>query len=185
MKELIEIQHNLKAPKGQWNNFGKYKYRSCEDILEALKPLLYEHKCELTIADDMVFVGTRIYVKATVTLKNENGEIVSTTAYAREEESKKGMDGSQVTGAASSYARKYALNGMFCIDDTKDSDDTNTDGKDDGLSYNRDTAFQEIDAAKDTAELSKIYNKYTMLHADKAFMERLGARKKEVPYVQA
>ena len=160
MKELIEIQHNLKAPKGQWNNFGKYKYRSCEDILEALKPLLYEHKCELTIADDMVLVGTRIYVKATVTLKNENGEIVSTTADAREEESKKGMD-------------------------TKDSDDTNTDGKDDGLSYNRDTAFQEIDAAKDTAELSKIYNKYTMLHADKAFMERLGARKKEVPYVQA
>ena len=95
------------------------------------------------------------------------------------------MDGSQVTGAASSYARKYALNGMFCIDDPKDSDDPNTDGKDDGLSYNRDTAFQEIDAAKDTAELSKIYNKYTMLHADKAFMERLGARKKEVPYVQA
>ena len=185
MKELIEIHHNLKAPKGQWNNFGKYKYRSCEDILEALKPLLYEHKCELTIADDMVLVGTRIYVKATVTLKNENGETVSTTAYAREEESKKGMDGSQVTGAASSYARKYALNGMFCIDDTKDSDDTNTDGKDDGLSYNRDTAFQEIDAAKDTAELSKIYNKYTMLHADKAFMERMGARKKEVPYVQA
>lgn len=191
MKELIEIQYNLKAPKGQWNNFGKYKYRSCEDILEVLKPLLYEHKCELTIADDMVLVGTRIYVKATVTLKNENGEIVSTTAYAREEESKKGMDGSQVTGAASSYARKYALNGMFCIDDTKDcddtkdSDDTNTDGKDDGLSYNRDTAFQEIDAAKDTAELSNIYNKYTMLHADKAFMERMGARKKEVPYVQA
>ena len=179
MKELIEIQHSLKAPKGQWNNFGKYKYRSCEDILEALKPLLYEHKCELTIADEMVLVGTRIYVKATVTLKNENGETVSTTAYAREEESKKGMDGSQVTGAASSYARKYALNGMFCIDDT------NTGGKDDGLSDNRDMAFQEIDAAKDTAELSKIFNKYTMLHDDKAFMKRLGERKKEVPYVQA
>lgn len=126
MKELIEIQYKLKAPKGQYNSFGKYKYRSCEDILEALKPLLYEHKCRLTIADDMVAVGPRIYVKATATLVNPSGDTVITTAFAREEETKKGMDASQVTGAASSYARKYALNGMFCIDDTKDSDDTNT-----------------------------------------------------------
>ena len=126
MKELIEIQYKLKAPKGQYNSFGKYKYRSCEDILEALKPLLYEHKCRLTIADDMVAVGSRIYVKSTATLVNPSGDTVITTAFAREEETKKGMDASQVTGVASSYARKYALNGMFCIDDTKDSDDTNT-----------------------------------------------------------
>jgi hypothetical protein len=127
MKELINIQKTLKAPKGQLNKFGNYKYRSCEDILEALKPLLYENKCVLTINDDIVSVGNRVYVKATVILKNESGEEISTTAFAREEETKKGMDSSQITGSTSSYARKYALNGMFCIDDTKDSDSYESD----------------------------------------------------------
>ena len=120
--KLAMIQQKLKAPKGQMNTFGKYKYRSCEDILEAVKPLLGE--LVLTISDDIVEVGGRVYVKATVSLSSGSGN-VSTTAFARESDTKKGMDESQITGATSSYARKYALNGLFCIDDTKDSDATN------------------------------------------------------------
>ena len=136
-EKLIAIQSELKAPKSQYNNFGKYAYRNCEDILESLKPLLKEHKSTIYIADEIVTVLERFYVKATVTfIDAETGESITNTAYAREEESKKGMDGSQVTGASSSYARKYALNGMFAIDDTKDSDFTNTTTKTDntGLS---------------------------------------------------
>ncbi len=122
MKELIMIQQELKAPKTQRNNFGGYNYRSCEDILEAVKPLLAEQSCTLTITDEIVMVGERIYLKATATLTNPEGLSVSTTAFAREPEQKKGMDESQISGMASSYARKYALNGLFCIDDTKDAD---------------------------------------------------------------
>lgn len=125
MKELIAIQSELKAPKSQFNKFGGYKYRKAEDILEAVKPLLNKQKCTLTITDDIVMVGNRIYVKATATIKNEKGECETTTGWAREEETKKGMDGSQITGASSSYARKYALNGLFAIDDNDDSDITN------------------------------------------------------------
>lgn len=125
MKELIAIQSELKAPKSQFNKFGGYKYRKAEDILEAVKPLLNKQKCTLTITDDIVMVGNRIYVKATATIKNEKGEYETTTGWAREEETKKGMDGSQITGASSSYARKYALNGLFAIDDNADSDTTN------------------------------------------------------------
>lgn len=122
---LFSIQKTLKAPKGQRNSFGNYNYRSCEDILEAVKPLLAKVNAVLTLSDEMVDVGGRVYVKATATI-SDGKETVSTTAFAREEETKKGMDSSQITGAASSYARKYALNGLFCIDDTKDSDATNT-----------------------------------------------------------
>lgn len=126
MKELATIQGKLKAPKGQYNQFGKYRYRSAEDILEAVKPLLAEEGCTLTITDDIVMVGGWIYVKATTLLKNADGETESTTAFARETATKSGMDASQITGSASSYARKYALNGLFAIDDTKDADATNT-----------------------------------------------------------
>ncbi|MBQ2008565.1 MAG: ERF family protein [Alistipes sp.] len=122
MKELINIQSFLKAPKDKRNTFGGYNYRSCESVLEAVKPLLKAEACTLTINDDIVQVGERYYIKATATLRNSSGESVSATALAREEETKKGMDGAQVTGAASSYARKYALNGLFAIDDTKDPD---------------------------------------------------------------
>jgi len=125
MKELITIQSKLKAPKSQFNRFGNYKYRKAEDILEAVKPLLAEQGCTLVITDDIVMVGNRIYVKATATIKNGKGETETTTGFAREEETKKGMDGSQITGASSSYARKYALNGLFAIDDNQDSDTTN------------------------------------------------------------
>ena len=121
MKELIEIQRKLKAPKGQRNTFGNYNYRSAEDILEAVKPLCAEHGCQLTLSDAIELVGDRYYVKATAQIRTAD-ETVEVTAYARESVSKKGMDESQITGTASSYARKYALNGLFCIDDTKDAD---------------------------------------------------------------
>lgn len=129
--KLMLIQASLKAPKNQRNAFGNYNYRSCEDILEAVKPLLYDTKTTLTISDDIVEVGGRIYVKATATLKDcETWEIIEqNSAYARESESKKWMDDSQITWATSSYARKYALNWLFCIDDVKDADATNTHWK--------------------------------------------------------
>ncbi len=136
--KLLAIQSELKAPKGQFNAFGKYKYRSCEDILEAVKPLLAKHHLVLTLSDQVVGVGGRNYVEATarLALTGAKGmevvhgtEAIVITAYAREEETKKGMDGSQITGAASSYARKYALNGLFLIDDAKDSDSTNDHGQ--------------------------------------------------------
>ena len=127
-EKIMNVQTELKAPKGQYNSFGKYKYRSCEDILESLKPVLSKFKLAIMISDDVVEVNGRNYIKATVTLINieKADEQIQVTALAREEETKKGMDGSQITGASSSYARKYALNGLFAIDDTKDSDATNT-----------------------------------------------------------
>lgn len=124
MKELINIQSELKAPKSQYNSFGKYQYRNAEDILEAVKPLLKKNNCHLTITDEIILIGDRYYVKATAEITNGT-EVVVTSALAREEENKKGMDSAQLTGATSSYARKYALNGLFCIDDTKDSDYNN------------------------------------------------------------
>jgi hypothetical protein len=123
-EKLQEIQAALKAPKSQYNSFGKYKYRKAEDILEAVKPLLKEQGLALICTDDLVNIGDRYYIKATVTITDGKASIF-TTAFAREEETKSGMDGSQITGASSSYARKYALNGLLCIDDTADSDTTN------------------------------------------------------------
>lgn len=121
---LAQIQAEIKAPKGQFNSFGKYKYRSCEDILEAVKPIIHPLGFALIIEDEIVLIGDRYYVKATSSLSN--GTILYTaTGYAREDLEKKGMDACQVTGSASSYARKYSLNGLFAIDDTKDSDATN------------------------------------------------------------
>lgn len=122
-EKLSKVQSELKAPKGQYNSFGKYKYRSCEDILEAVKPLNAKHGVVLTVGDEIVEIANRFYVKATATLVDiESGEKVTNTALAREDDAKKGMDGSQITGTASSYARKYCLNGLYCIDDTKDAD---------------------------------------------------------------
>ena len=128
IKKVVKIQSELKAPKGQYNNFGKYAYRSCEDILEALKPHLAQEGLVQTISDEVVMVGERIYVKATVTVTDGSSSIEG-SGFAREAEDKKGMDSSQLTGSTSSYARKYALNGMWNIDDTKDADATNTHGK--------------------------------------------------------
>lgn len=122
MSELQQIQAKLKAPKGQYNKFGSYSYRSCEDILEALKPLLAEYECYIVMSDSVEAVGDRVYIKATASLKKDGKVIEEASAYAREALTKKGMDESQITGSASSYARKYALNGLFAIDDTKDVD---------------------------------------------------------------
>lgn len=121
IEKLSRIQAELKAPKSQRNNFGNYNYRSCEDILEAVKPLLAREGLVLTITDSIEMVGNRYYVKATATV-TDGEKSISTTAYAREADGRKGMDESQVTGSSSSYSRKYALNGLFCIDDTKDAD---------------------------------------------------------------
>ena len=122
IKNLVNIQNELKAPKSNFNSFGKYRYRSAEDILTAVKPLLAKYSCTMTITDEVVFIGGRFYIKATATITDEDGNTESVSAFAREDESKKGMDGSQITGTASSYSRKYCLNGMFLIDDTKDAD---------------------------------------------------------------
>ena len=125
---LSEIQSKLKAPKGQMNKFGGYRYRSCEDILEALKPILAEYGASIILTDDIVVRGDRIYVQATAVLQAE-GVTHSATGFARESDTRKGMDDSQITGSASSYARKYALNGLFAIDDTQDADANNDHGK--------------------------------------------------------
>ena len=122
---LVNIQAELKAPKNQMNAFGKYKYRSAEDIIEAVKPILNKYKTALVVSDEVVQVGDRIYIKATATLLDNTDNHISVNGWAREEEVKKGMDAAQITGSASSYARKYALNGLFAIDDTKDADATN------------------------------------------------------------
>ena len=127
-EQLANVQHELKCNKSLYNSFGKYSYRSTELIMEAVKPLLFSNDLCLTITDSIELIGDRFYIKATATIYNKEGEQISTTAYAREEEGKKGMDASQVTGSTSSYARKYALNGLLAIDDTKDADATNTHG---------------------------------------------------------
>lgn len=160
MKKLIEIQSELKAPKNQRNTFGNYNYRSAEDILEAVKPLLLKHECTMTISDTIVEVGGRVYVKATATFL-EGDNITEVSAFAREEETKKGMDAAQITGSASSYARKYALNGLFLIDDTKDPDATNDHGKgnprEEPKKVNADTIISAVRMAKTKDELVKIW----------------------------
>lgn len=129
--KLMNVQNELKVPKNNTNTFGNYKFRNAEDILEALKPLLKKYNATVIITDDVVTTGDRYYIKATVKfIDTETGETIETSALAREEENKKGMDSSQITGSTSSYARKYALNGLFAIDDTKDSDTTNKHLKD-------------------------------------------------------
>ena len=196
MKELISIQSELKAPKSQYNKFGGYKYRKAEDILEAVKPLLAKEKCTLIITYDVVLIGNRIYVKATATIKNEKGECETTTGWAREEETKKGMDGSQITGASSSYARKYALNGLFAIDDNADSDTTN-DGQHQAAQQQAQTQarqqatpqYHTNDLNEGLAFLSRCVNKdnlvwvvqtYKPLTASPQFMQAVSAKKKEL-----
>jgi hypothetical protein len=141
-EQLVRIQKELRAPKNQYNSFGKYNYRSCEDILEGLKECLGE--CSVLLNDDVIMVGDRIYIKATATLKLGD-ESISTTAMARESLSKKGMDDSMVTGTASSYARKYAMNGLFAIDDNKDAD----------MIESVEDKLESIDTVKDLNEFFK------------------------------
>ena len=172
LNELLQIQQTLNAPKNLTNKFGGYKYRSAETILEAVKPLLKEQGIVITINDTLEQIGDRYYIKATVSLHKDN-HTITTQAYAREEESKKGMDGSQITGASSSYARKYALNGMFAIDDTKDSDATN-DGKPNTLAAKKDELNKLLEsegydnAPKKQAVIHAVLKKLTINTADEA-----------------
>ena len=186
-QQLMAIQAELKAPKSQFNSFGKYKYRSCEDILEAAKPILAKNSCSLTMTDDVIFVGERYYIKATATLSNGTAT-VSVSALAREANEKKGMDESQITGTASSYARKYALNGLFCIDDTKDADATNTHGQEAKPKTKKEQmyddtvqdALDEIKQCNTVEDLTNTYKHYPMLISEKRFIDALSARKKEI-----
>lgn len=156
--KLMNIQTALKAPKSQYNSFGKYSYRNCEDILEALKPLLLEEKAIVNITDEIILIGDRYYVKATARIIDaESGDFVEASALAREDATKKGMDSSQLTGSTSSYARKYALNGLFAIDDTKDSDTTNTHDKTDNTS-NKKLSDAQIKRLYTVASLAKFDN---------------------------
>lgn len=197
MKELITIQSTLKAPKSQFNAFGNYKYRKVEDILEAVKPIMSNLGCTLVMTDDIEMVGNRIYVKATATLKNSKGEIEITTGYAREEETKNGMDGSQITGAASSYARKYALNGLFAIDDNADSDTTNTGNQQSQQKVKSsnhapvasDPQYHPNDINEAIQMVSRCVNKdnlvwvmqtYQPLMSNAQFMQTLSAKRKEL-----
>ena len=197
MKELITIQSTLKAPKSQFNAFGNYKYRKVEDILEAVKPIMSNLGCTLVMTDDIEMVGNRIYVKATATLKNSKGEIEITTGYAREEETKKGMDGSQITGAASSYARKYALNGLFAIDDNTDSDTTNIGNQQsqqkvkssNNAPVASDPQYHPNDINEAIQMVSRCVNKdnlvwvmqtYQPLMSNAQFMQTLSAKRKEL-----
>lgn len=151
-EKLLNIQQELKAPKGQYNSFGGYKYRSCEDILNAVKPLLKANKCTLTITDEILTINLRYYVEATATLTDiENGETIHNKAFAREEDAKKGVDGSQLTGIASSYARKYALNGLFLIDDTKDAD-TDEHAKQTGVEPEKKASDKQVELMRKIAE---------------------------------
>ena len=167
-EKLLNIQTQLKAPKGQFNKFGGYKYRSCEDILEAVKPLLLENKCVLTITDTVDNIGDRFYIKAAAVLTDtESDESIINTAYARESDEKKGMDGSQITGTASSYARKYALNGLFLIDDTKDAD-TDEHAKQTGQDEKKATEKQiaMIEKLVDADKIPNLLKYYNVEHLE-------------------
>lgn len=167
LTQLAEIQKRLRAPKSQVNKFGGYNYRSCEDILEAVKPLLKDSV--IIVTDEIIEVGGRIYVKATATFKSNEGEF-STTAYAREPDTAKGSSESQITGAASSYARKYALNGLLLIDDNKDADATNKHGKEDNVkSISPSDQYEDkMRSARTLKELQGIWNQVNQVFKNKA-----------------
>ena len=158
MDTLNKIQKELKAPKGQTNNFGKYKYRSCEDIIEAVKTLL--GTSTLTLSDELVMIGDRYYIKATACIKDKD-DMETVTAYARESLEKKGMDTSQITGSASSYARKYALNGLFLIDDTKDADTMNNRPETNKIKVENEAVKIVLNRCKTMAELVEAWEKLT------------------------
>lgn len=181
---LLKIQQSLKVPKSQFNDFGKYKYRSAEDILEAVKPVLKENNAVIILTDEAVYVGQRHYIKATATITDGN-ESYSACAFAREEETKKGMDASQITGSCSSYARKYAMNALLAIDDTKDSDSTNTHDKTPAQPYKAKPNHEEW--AKMIAEIPSIealqefyFEHETEIVANKALIQLINVRKSQL-----
>jgi hypothetical protein len=176
-KKLSEIQRKLKAPKGQQNNFGNYRYRSCEDILEAVKPLLGD--CTITITDEVIEVAGRVYVKSTATISDGENHI-STNSYAREAEHKKGMDESQVTGSTSSYARKYALNGLLLIDDTKDADTIEGKSQVEENADFLEKHIKLIQNANNMSELQGVYTSaYRRLKGDNSALRQLDKAKND------
>ena len=189
MKELIIIQTRLNVPKNQRNKFGGFNYRSAEDILESLKPLLKETECFLNITDSIELVGDRYYIKATATITNKEGVQVSSSAFAREELTKKGMDASQITGSTSSYARKYALNGLFAIDDSKDADTDEFKKQQDKPAKEVDSkedvslALQQIKEAQTLGDLTKVYNDWKAFQKDKRFLSSLTEKRKQIEKV--
>lgn len=212
MKELIEIQNRLNAPKNRHNDFGKYNYRSAEDIMKEAKPLLKEFNCILLLSDDVkevgstytyntknskngqssesAYNGTRVYLVSTATIINSNGEKVSTQGMAREEVAKAGMDAAQITGAASSYARKYALCGLFAIDDGVDVDakptqsQSVTQSQQEVQEYIRVYIVPEIEQAQSGTDLTAIYNRYTTLQAVPEFLSALSSRRKALGIIK-
>lgn len=175
MKELNKIQVELKANKDLFNQFGGYGYRSAETILEAVKPLLKETNCTIIVSDDILMVGDRFYVKATATIKNEKGEVESATSFAREALTKKGQDESQITGAASSYARKYALCGLLAIDDRRDADTQNNGGTapktEDQLKSEFETAKKKLNACKKKGDVVKVNDQFEDLWGYPPFIQ--------------
>ena len=183
INKIAKIQQTLKAPKNQYNKFGGYYYRNCEDILESVKPLLGD--LILTINDEIVQIGNRYYVRATATITDGEHE-QSATAYAREEESKKGLDSSQVTGSTSSYARKYACNALFCIDDTKDADsDEQPKPAQPKLPYPPKSVINEIDACKNIPEIAVVLRKYQQTYDNEQLSKVASERKKQILAIQA
>lgn len=185
-EKLIVIQSELKATKDKFNKFGGYRYRSAEGILEAVKPLLKRNNVSLLINDEVLLIGNRFYIKATATLKSGD-ETMSSAAYAREEESKKGMDGAQVTGSASSYARKYALNGLLCIDDAKDADTEEYHNLQQGTQpvpqqqiVVPQDVLNAIQTASTISDLSAIWNKNQQFQTVPQFVNTLSERKKQI-----
>lgn len=180
-EKLLKVQVELKAPKNQFNRFGKYNYRSCEDIQEAVKPLLSLVKAALTVGDEIVQIGDRYYIKATARFIDcESNDVVENTAFAREEQEKKGMDSSQLTGSTSSYARKYALNGLFCIDDVKDSDTTNVG---DSRKTNQGKPVSQMSDAEMQATQEKIASQKistVKINTIKKELERTGVNEKAI-----
>jgi hypothetical protein len=180
MKEIIQIQSRLVAKKDKFNKFGGYSYRSAEGILESLKPLLKEQNCYLTISDRVEERGSRYYVVATATLYNADGASVSATAEAREEETKKGMDAAQITGSASSYARKYALCGLFAIDDGVDPDMTNREDAPMVTQEDLAKAIAEVNNCTTIEQLNACYRKHTSLNGNSVFVNACTKRKSTI-----
>lgn len=182
MENLLKIQSELKAPKDQINKFGNYNYRSCEDILEAVKPLLLKYKCCLSITDEIVLIGTRYYVKASALFTDGSSSVI-VNSFARESEEKKGMDSSQITGAASSYARKYALNGLFLIDDNKDVDSVQKDPEPNNYT-DIINAIKKINECKSLEDLQKVWTENKTLQVSEAFSKAKENKKTELNKTQ-
>lgn len=169
MKELMNIQAKVRAPKNSENAHGHYKYRKAEQILEAVKPYLLDEKCTLVITDDIVLIGASVYLKATATLRNEKGETENAIGWAREAQTLAGMSAGQITGATSSYARKYALCGLFAIDDSKDLDDdsaTKNLQEDNELEI----AINELRMCQSVEEVKSVWNKWAKFKANNDFL---------------